>query len=74
MIARTSPAMNGERSKIGVGTSKIGIKPRYLFMSFAQYSAEDINTKKPQKPKRSDGKAAIKSITEIRNFLTFPFA
>ena len=74
MMASTRPAINGERSKIGVGTSKNGIKPKYLFINFAQYSADDIKTKKPQKPKRSEGKAAIKSMTEMRNFLTRPFA
>jgi hypothetical protein len=74
MIASTRPAINGERSKIGVGTSKNGIKPKYLVISFAQYSADDIKTKNPQKPKRSEGKAAIKSMTEIRNFFTLPFA
>ena len=35
MIARTNPAINGERSKIGAGTSKNGIKPKYLLSSFA---------------------------------------
>ena len=42
MIASTRPAINGERSKIGVGTSKNGIKPKYLFINFAQYSADDM--------------------------------
>ena len=74
MMARTNPAINGERSNIGVGTSKIGMKPRYLLINFAQYSAEDIKIKNPQKPKSNEGNAAIRSMTEIRNFLIFPFA
>ena len=73
-MARTSPAINGERSNIGVGTSNNGMKPKYLFNNFAQYSADYMKMKKPQNPKSNDGKAAIKSITEIRNFLTLPFA
>ena len=74
MIARTMPAINGERSKIGAGTSKIGIKPKYLLRSFAQYSALPIKTIKPQKPKSNDGNAAIRSISETNNFLTEPLA
>ena len=74
MIARTSPAINGERSNIGAGTSNRGIKPKYLFNHLAQYSADDIKIKNPQKPYSKEGKAAIKSIKEIKKVLIFPLA
>jgi hypothetical protein len=74
MTANTNPAINGERSKTGAGKSKMGINPRYLLISLAQYSADDIKTINAQKPKSKEGNAAIKSITDIRNFFSFPFA
>jgi hypothetical protein len=74
MIASTNPAIKGDRSKIGTGTSKRGMKPRYLLSNFAQYSALPIKTMKPQKPNKRDGNAAIKSIIDTRNFLTVPRA
>ena len=69
MIANTTPAMNGDLVKNLGSTSKKGIKPKYLLINFAQYSALGIRTNNPQKPKRIDGKAAIKSITDIKKFL-----
>ncbi|CAB4683645.1 unannotated protein [freshwater metagenome] len=30
MIAKTKPAINGDRVNTGAGISKIGIKPKYL--------------------------------------------
>jgi hypothetical protein len=74
MIARTSPAIKGERVKTGAGTSNTGIQSKYLFNNFAQYSALGIRIAKPQRPKRIDGKAAIRSINEIRNVRIFEVA
>ena len=62
MIARTTPATNGDRVKTGADTSNSGTQPKYLCNSFAQYSAEGIKTFNPQRPKSIEGKAAIKSI------------
>ena len=39
MIANTKPAINGERVNTGAGISKNGIKLKYLWINFAQYSA-----------------------------------
>ena len=63
MMARTTPATNGERVKTGAETSKSGTKPRYLCNNFAQYSALGIKTFKPHNPKRIEGNAAIRSTT-----------
>ena len=68
MIARTTPATNGERVKKYGFTSKRGIQPKYLFISFPQYSTLGIKTKKPQIPKRMEGKAAIMSMTATKIF------
>jgi hypothetical protein len=74
MIARTTPAINGDLSNIGAGTLKKGRNPKYLLRSLAQYSALSINIKKPQNPYNNDGKAAMRSISDTRNFLTAPLA
>ena len=74
MIDKTTPATNGERVKTGTFISKAGMNPRYLCNNFDQYSTLGINTKKPQIPKRMDGKAAITSMIVTIIFLSQPGA
>ena len=69
MIARTKPAINGERETYGSGNLKSGIQPKYFVRSFAQYSAEPSRTKNPQSPNKTDGNAAIRSIAVTIIFL-----
>ncbi len=70
IIAKTIPAINGDLVKIYGFVSNIGMNPKYLFSNLAQYSALGIKTKKPQIPKRIEGKAAIMSIEAVRYFFS----